>query len=72
MSVSVKKQNKRRNGNNIEKAFTELIMEVYQNNHEMIENQAKVNVKINKNSVELDKGKNEENNQENEGGWCCW
>ena len=60
------------NGNNIEKAFTELIMEVYQNNHEMIENQAKVNVKVNKNSVELDKGKNEENNQENEGGWCCW
>ena len=59
------------NGNNIEKAFSELIMDVYKNNHEIFEKQA--NVKINNDrAIDLDKGKNNENNKDNERGWCCW
>ena len=59
------------NGNNIEKAFSELIMDVYKNNHEIFEKQA--NVKIdNDRAIDLDKGKNNENNKDNERGWCCW
>jgi len=59
------------NGNNIEKAFSELIMDVYKNNHEIFEKQA--NVKIDNNrAIDLDKGKNNENNKDNERGWCCW
>ena len=59
------------NGNNIQEAFNELIMDVYKNNHEIFEKQA--NVKINNDrAIDLDKGKNNENNKDNERGWCCW
>ena len=59
------------NGNNIEKAFSELIMDVYKNNHEIFEKQADVKIDNNR-TIDLDKGKNNENNKDNERGWCCW
>ena len=59
------------NGSNIEKAFNELIMDVYKNNHELFEKQVKVEINGNKKTIELDKGENNEN-QDNEKKWCCW
>ena len=58
------------NGSNIEKAFNELIMDVYKNNHELFEKQAKVEINGNKKTIELDKGENNES-QDNEKKWCC-
>ena len=57
------------NGNNIERAFDELIKEVYRDNHELFEKQAKV--EMNDKGIDLEQGKNGENkNKENN--WCCW
>ena len=58
------------NGSNIEKAFNELIMDVYKNNHETFEKQANVQINTDK-TINLDKGKMDENNKNKERGWCC-
>ena len=57
------------NGNNIERAFDELIKEVYRDNHELFEKQAKV--EMNDKGIDLEQGKSGEikNNEKN---WCCW
>ena len=60
------------NGNNIKKAFNELIMDVYKNNHQTFEKQAKVQINSDKNSIELNKGIDDYNNRSNERRWCCW
>ena len=62
------------NGNNIEKAFNELIMDVYKKNHEYFEKQAKVQIGKDKKSIELDKGINDNSNNQDNGrnNWCCW
>ena len=61
------------NGSNIEKAFNELIMDVYKNNHELFEKQAKVRIDADKKAIDLDKGEEDNNgNQNNERNWCCW
>ena len=61
------------NGSNIEKAFNELIMDVYKNNHEFFEKHAKVKINTDKNAIDLDKGDKDNNdNQNNERKWCCW
>ena len=57
------------NGNNIERAFDELIKEVYRDNHELFEKQAKV--EMNDKGIDLEQGKNGEN-KNNEKNWCCW
>ena len=57
------------NGNNIEKAFDELIKEVYKDNHELFEKQAKVEMKDK--GIDLDQGKSGEN-KDNEKKWCCF
>ena len=56
------------NGSNIEKAFDELINDVYKNHHELFEKQAKV--EFNDKGVDLEKGKSEEN-KDNEKKGCC-
>ena len=58
------------NGSNIEKAFNELIMDVYKNNHETFETQANIQINTDK-TINLDKGKMDENNKNKERGWCC-
>ena len=58
------------NGSNIEKAFNELIMDVYKNNHETFETQANIQINTDK-TINLDKGKIDENNKNKERGWCC-
>ena len=62
------------NGNNIAKAFNELIMDVYKKNHEYFEKQAKVQIGKDKKSIELDKGINDNSNNQDNGrnNWCCW
>ena len=57
------------NGSNIEKAFDELIKEVYKDNHELFEKQAKV--EMNDKGIDLEQGKSGEN-KNNEKNWCCW
>ena len=57
------------NGNNIERAFDELIKEVYRDNHELFEKQAKV--EMNDKGIDLEQGKSGEN-KNNEKNWCCW
>ena len=57
------------NGNNIEKAFDELIKEVYKDNHELFEKQAKVEMKDK--GIDLEQGKSGEN-KDNEKKWCCF
>ena len=57
------------NGNNIEKAFDELIKEVYKDNHELYEKQAKVEMKDK--GIDLEQGKSGEN-KDNEKKWCCF
>ena len=47
------------NGSNIEKAFDELIKEVYKDNHELFEKQAKVEMKDK--GIDLEQGKSGEN-----------
>ena len=53
------------NGNNIEKAFTELVNDVYKNHHNSIENDAKID--LNDKGVDLNDAK--ENNEEKKK--CC-
>ena len=60
------------NGSNIEKAFNELIMDVYKRNHELLENQAKVEIIRDKKTIELDKGEDNDTNEVKEKKWCCW
>ena len=57
------------NGNNIEKAFDELIKEVYKDNHELFEKQAKVEMKDK--GIDLEQGKSREN-KDSEKKWCCF
>ena len=57
------------NGSNIEKAFDELIKEVYKDNHELFEKQAKVEMKDK--GIDLEHGKSGEN-KDNEKKWCCF
>ena len=57
------------NGNNIEKAFDELIKDVYKNHHDLFKKQAKV--EMNDKGVDLEQDKTEEN-KENEKKGCCW
>ena len=57
------------NGNNIEKAFNELITDVYKNHHELFEKQAKV--EITDKAIDLENvSKNKENNEEKK--FCCF
>ena len=55
------------NGSNIEKSFDELIKEVYKDNHELFEKQAKVEMKDK--GIDLEQGKSGEN-KDNEKKWC--
>ena len=57
------------NGSNMEKAFDELIKEVYKDNHELFEKQAKVEMKDK--GIDLEQGKSGEN-KDNEKKWCCF
>ena len=57
------------NGSNIEKAFDELIKEVYKDNHELFEKQAKVEMKDK--GIDLEQSKSGEN-KDNEKKWCCF
>ena len=59
------------NGNNIQEAFNELIMDVYKRNHELLENQAKVEIIRDKKTIELDKGEDNNTDEVNEKKWCC-
>ena len=59
------------NGNNIQKAFNELIMDVYKKNHESFEKQAKVEINRDKKTIELDKGEDNDTNEVKEKKWCC-
>ena len=59
------------NGNNIQEAFNELIMDVYKRNHELLENQAKVEIIRDKKSIELDKGEDNNTDEVKEKKWCC-
>ena len=59
------------NGNNIQEAFNELIMDVYKRNHELLENQAKFEIIRDKKTIELDKGEDNDTNEVKEKKWCC-
>ena len=59
------------NGNNIQEAFNELIMDVYKRNHELLENQAKAEIIRDKNTIELFKGENTNTNEVKNRNWCC-
>ena len=59
------------NGNNIQEAFNELIMDVYKKNHELLENQAKAEIIRDKNTIELFKGENTNTNEVKDRNWCC-
>ena len=59
------------NGNNIQEAFNELIMDVYKKNHELLENQAKVEIIRDKKTIELDKGEDNNTDEVKEKKWCC-
>ena len=57
------------NGNNIEKAFSELITDVYKNHHELFEKQAKV--ELTDKAIDLENvDQNKENKVETKK-WCC-
>ena len=56
------------NGNNIEKAFNELITDVYKNHHDLFEKQAKV--EITEKVIDIDNGEEKKEGQEKKGG-CC-
>ena len=56
------------NGNNIEKAFNELITDVYKNHHELFEKQAKV--EITDKAIDLENV--EKNNENKEKKFCCF
>ena len=57
------------NGNNIEKAFNELITDVYKNHHDLFEKQAKV--LVNDKGIELEKIDENEEKVQNEKKGCC-
>ena len=59
------------NGNNIQEAFNELIMDVYKRNHELLENQAKVEIIRDKKTIELDKGEDNNTDEVKEKKGCC-
>ena len=58
------------NGNNIEKAFNELITEVYNNHHELFEKQAKV--EITDKAVNLGDSDDKKQAEESKSGFCCF
>ena len=58
------------NGNNIEKAFNELISDVYKNHHELFEKQAKV--EITEKAIDLDHVEENKENPENKKKFCCF
>ena len=60
------------NGNNIEKAFNELITDVYKNHHEMFEKQAKV--EISDKAIDLENVKKEDSNdnKDHKKRICCF
>ena len=58
------------NGNNIEKAFNELISDVYKNHHELFEKQAKV--EITEKAINLDHTEENKENQETKKRFCCF
>ena len=60
------------NGNNIEKAFNELITDVYKKNHEFFEKNVKIEITKENKTIELDKGENENDLQEKGKKWCCF
>ena len=60
------------NGNNIEKAFNELITDVYKKNHEFFEKTVKIEINKENKTIELDKGENENDLQEKGKKWCCF
>ena len=59
------------NGNNIQEAFNELITDIYKRNHELLENQAKVEIIRDKKTIELDKGEDNNTDEVKEKKWCC-
>jgi len=58
------------NGNNIEKAFNELITDVYKNHHELFEKQAKV--EITEKAIDLEHTEENKENPENKKKFCCF
>ena len=58
------------NGNNIEKAFNELISDVYKNHHELFEKQAKV--EITEKAIDLEHTEENKENPENKKRFCCF
>ena len=58
------------NGNNIEKAFNELISDVYKNHHELFEKQAKV--EITEKAIDLENVEDKKENQEPKKRFCCF
>ena len=58
------------NGNNIEKAFNELISDVYKNHHELFEKQAKV--EITEKAIDLEHTEENKENPENKKKFCCF
>ena len=58
------------NGNNIEKAFNELISDVYKNHHELFEKQAKV--EITEKAIDLEHTEENKENPETKNTFCCF
>ena len=58
------------NGNNIEKAFNELISDVYKNHHELFEKQAKV--EITEKAIDLEHTEENKENPETKKRFCCF
>lgn len=58
------------NGNNIEKAFNELISDVYKNHHELFEKQAKV--EITEKAINIEHAEENKENPENKKKFCCF
>jgi small GTP-binding protein len=60
------------NGNNIEKAFNELITDVYKNHHEMFEKQAKVEISDKAIDLENVKKEDKNDNKDHKKRFCCF
>ena len=60
------------NGNNIEKAFNELITDVYKNHHELFERQAKVEISDKAIDLENVKSENKSESKESKKKLCCF
>ena len=58
------------NGNNIEKAFNELISDVYKNHHELFEKQAKI--EITEKAIDIKQDEEKKENPENKKRFCCF